>query len=104
MRELQAGVRHSFSQPGLRQTRVDAIRNGLSANPDRAAGGAEVAAILLDQGVVAAFAATSALHRRRRAALRRLHDSHLLYWHTVFVENAKHNVTVNHQCCDVGNG
>ena len=75
-----------------------------AAGPHRPAGRAEVAAVLADHGVVAAFAAQLALRRVHAVAgvFRRLQDAHLLQREAVVVEDAEHGVAVDDQVGDVG--
>src|SRR5260221_10714891 len=70
-----------------------------------AAGAAEVAAVLADDGVVAAFAAARTLHHRRLAArARRFQDSHLARGIAALVEHAQHRVAMDHEAREVGDG
>ena len=77
-----------------------------AASPHRAASGAEVAAVLADHRVVAAFAAQLALRRVHAVAgvFRRLEDAHLLQREAVVVEDAQHRVAVDDELGDVGDG
>src|SRR6187401_2137554 len=77
----------------------------LAAGPDRPAGAAEVAAVLADDGVVAAFAAARALHHRRLlVGARRFEDAHLARGIAALVEDAQHRVAMDHEAREVRDG
>ena len=74
----------------------------LAAGSYRAAGGAEVAAVFADHGVIPAFAAQFAGGwLGGGAADRGLKNTHLLQWHAGLVEDAEHGVAVDDQLREV---
>src|SRR5690606_34505691 len=78
-------------------------RNTSAAGADCAAGGAEVAAVLADHRVVAAFAAQRTLHDFGVAvAVRGFEDAHFTGGVAFLVEHAKHGVAMNHELRHVG--
>src|SRR5205823_1022545 len=73
-----------------------------AADSDPAARAAEIAAILADDGVVAAFAAARPAHDRRLLlAARALEDSHLARGIAALVEDAQHRVAVDDEAREV---
>ena len=77
------------------------------ARPNRAATGAELAAVLLDQRGVAALLADFAGQCFDAGGFaflfRDFHHAHVQYWIAVFIQDAEHRVAVNDQFGDVGN-
>ena len=78
----------------------------LAATPHRAAGAAEIAAVLADHRVVAALGAQRALHYLDAAALLLgdFEDAHFTGRVAVLVQYPEHGVAVHDQARDVGHG
>src|SRR5712691_10426401 len=73
----------------------------LPAHPHPPAGAAEIAVVLPDYRVVAAFRAAHALHFRRGAGHGRRKHAHGLNRVAFFVEDAEHGVAVDDEARDV---
>ncbi len=89
---------------GLRCVCDEAVILASAATPHGAAGSAEIAAVLADHRVVAAFAAQLANGGADTVAgvFWRFQDTHLLHRNAFFVEDAKHGIAVDDQTGDVG--
>jgi hypothetical protein len=92
----------------VQQQRAPALIFSVSpARPYRAATGAELAAVLLDQRGVAAFLADFAGQCFGSGGfaffLRDIHHAHVLYRKAVLIQDAEHRVTVDDQFGDIGN-
>src|SRR5713101_3461256 len=73
----------------------------LPAHPHPSAGAAEIAAVLPDHRVIAAFGAAHALHLRRGSGRGRLEHAHRLHRVAFFVQDAEHGVAVDDEPRDV---
>src|SRR2546427_7182270 len=93
-----------MSEPWTRALRKWIDASALPAHPHPPAGAAEIAAVLPDHRVVAAFGAAHALHLRRGAGHGRLEHAHRLNRVAFFVQDAEHGVAVDDEARDVAHG